>query len=122
MAKNPKRIKAQRSGHIAEWVACGWLMMKGYRLIARRYKTKRGEIDLIMRRGRTLVFIEVKARRRHDDAAYSIHSTNQQRVMRAAEWFIQAHPLYQHCDFRFDAVLISCYYLPHHLRHAFSYS
>ena len=57
--------KARRSGltgRRAEWLAILWLTAKGYRLLERRYGGKGGEIDLVMRRGRTVAFVEVKAR------------------------------------------------------------
>lgn len=118
---NTKRRKAaNRAGVLAEWLACIWLMLKGYRLLCMRYKTKVGEIDLIMRRGKTIVFVEVKARRTHEDAAASIHRANQQRVMRAAQWFLCAHPAYGTHHFRFDVVTVSCYVRLQHVPNAFS--
>ena len=108
-----------RSGIMAEYAALAYLTAKGYRLVAMRYKTKLGEIDLIMRRGRTLAFIEVKARSTHTDAAHAIHSKNQSRVMQAAQLFLTQHPTYQDYEVRFDALLIAWYRWPHHLVHAF---
>lgn len=107
-------------GIVSEWLACFLLMLKGYRLLYWRYRTKVGEIDLIMRRKKLVIFVEVKARKNKEVAAYSVHSRNQERVIRAAKWFLHAHPHYGNFDFRFDAVLVSCYVLPHHIPHAFS--
>ena len=120
--KTHKRKAAYARGRSAEWLAAAWLMLKGYRLLYWRSKTKVGEIDLIMRRRKQIIFVEVKARNTHENAAASIDALNQQRVIRAAQWFMRAHVHYAEYDFRFDAVTISCYSLPHHIPHAFSMS
>lgn len=108
-----------RNGILAEYAALIYLTLKGYRLVAMRYKTKLGEIDLIVRRGKTLGFIEVKARATHADAAHAIHAKNQSRVMQAAQMFLIHHPSYQDYEVRFDAMLIAWYRWPRHLVHAF---
>lgn len=115
-----QRQRNHRRGIHAEYLALTFLVLKGYRLIAMRYKTKQGEIDLIMRRGNVLSFIEVKARPTQQQAANAIHTTNQRRVMQAAQFFLQNHPQYRDYDVRFDAVLIAWYSMPRHLIHAFS--
>lgn len=114
-----RRTTNHRRGILAEYGALLYLMLKGYRLVTMRYKTKLGEIDLIMRRGKTLAFIEVKARATHADAAHAIHSKNQSRVMQAAQMFLTNHPAYAQYQVRFDAVLIAWYKRPHHHVHAF---
>jgi putative endonuclease len=58
----PDKIAAFRAGISAESRAAVFLMAKGFRIVARRWKSPAGEIDLIARRGRLLVFAEVKAR------------------------------------------------------------
>ncbi len=108
-----------RAGLMAEQLALLWLMLKGYWLIARRYKTPHGEIDLILRRRKTLIFVEVKARPRLEDAAFAIHPKNQSRVLAAAQQFLRNHPAYGDFQVRFDAVLIAWYKRPHHLVDAF---
>ena len=117
---HPSRLRNYHRGIRAEYAALAWLTLKGYRLVAQRYKTPVGEIDLIMRRGTTLVFIEVKARASHTNAAHAIHHKNQSRVLRASQHFIVHHPAYANYQVRFDAVLITWYRIPHHLVHAFS--
>ena len=73
-----------------------------------------------MKRGSTVIFVEVKARKNRDDAAYSIHGKNQSRVVHASQWFLQARPQLGSHAFRFDAVTVSCYLIPHHIPNAFS--
>lgn len=114
-----KKQRAHRGGHRAEYAAQCYLLAKLYLPIARRYKTPVGEIDLVLKRGKQLVFVEVKARQHIAAAAEAIHSTNQQRVVRAAQYFLQAHPEYAHHHVRFDAVLIAWYRWPKHIPNAF---
>ncbi len=104
MAK--ERQAAYRRGRRAEWIAGCWLRLKGYRLIARGYRCPAGEIDLIARRGRVIVFVEVKQRDRLATAAAAISQRQRQRVMRAAEAFLQSHPQLAALDLRFDAILL----------------
>jgi putative endonuclease len=120
MRSNRRRSTNHRRGLRAENLAAGYLLAKGYRLLARRYKTPVGEIDLIVKRGRTLVFVEVKARTGHAAAAEAIHGRNQQRVVRAAQHYLQAHPEHATLTVRFDAMLLAWYRWPHHIVHAFS--
>ncbi len=114
------RQAAERSGHRAEWLASLYLQLKGYRILARRFKTPVGEIDLIAKRGRTIAFVEVKGRRTRDTAAESIHAQNQARVVRAAQWWLSKHGQYIEHEVRFDVCLIAWYRWPHHIAHAFT--
>ena len=54
------RRKAHRKGHRAEWRAAWRLRLAGYTIVAQRYKTRLGEIDIVARRGNLLVFVEVQ--------------------------------------------------------------
>lgn len=83
------------------------LRLKGYRLVARRWRCPVGEIDLIVRRGQILAFVEVKARRTVDDAAESIDRRTRARIARAARVFLQQRPDLSVLDARFDAVLVA---------------
>ena len=114
-----KRKRAERRGRWSEWGAAMFLMARGYRILAMRYKTPVGEIDIVAKRGRTLAFIEVKARTDRADAAHAIHAKNQQRVVRAAQHYLQSHPEFASQTIRFDALLVAWYRWPHHIRHAF---
>jgi len=119
-AATQERRARYRHGLWAEYVALLYLSLKGYRLVCWRKKTPVGEIDLILRRRRQLIFVEVKARRDHATAAHAVHPKNQARVVRAAQYFLSSHPKYAAHDIRFDAVLIAWYRWPHHIIHAFS--
>ena len=56
------RVRADRCGHFAERIACWWLRLAGYQIVARRWRAVTGEIDLVEKRRRLLVFVEVKYR------------------------------------------------------------
>jgi putative endonuclease len=118
-APQPERAAAFRLGISAESRAATYLMAKGYRIVARRWKSSVGEIDIIARRGRTLVFVEVKARERFDDAAECFTTRQQRRVAAAAAAWLAEHPEEAGCDIRFDAVLVTPGRLPRHIPAAF---
>ena len=69
---SPARLAAFRTGLSAESYAAAYLMAKGYRILAKRFRTPYGEIDIVARRRNLIVFIEVKARASLDDAAYAV--------------------------------------------------
>src|ERR1700753_3095810 len=121
-AAAPARVAAFRTGLSAEARAAAFLMAKGYRILARRFRTPYGEIDLIARRRNLLVFIEVKARASLDDAAYAVTSRQQRRIIDAAQGWLMAHPEHAEFELRFDAVLIAPRRLPRHLLAAFDAS
>lgn len=112
------RLKAYRKGRWAEAAAAILLLLQGYRILTRGYRTTVGEIDLIARRGSQLVFVEVKARRDLDTAQESISHRQQQRITRAAETFLQRNIELSSCDCRFDVILISPFRWPRHIRDA----
>jgi len=118
-AKNAKRLAAFRLGVSAESVAAIFLGAKGYRTIARRWKSPVGEIDLVIKRGRLIVFVEVKARRDIDQAAESVLMRQRRRIVAAAEAWLAAHPEHAGYDMRFDAVLVAPGRMPQHIVSAF---
>jgi len=111
---NNKRT-AEQFGRRAETLAAWSLRLKGYRILARGFRTPVGDIDIIARRGRLVVFIEVKARRSLDIAAGSIGRRQTDRIIRAASAFMQGRPQLEKFDQRFDAVLVAPWRWPVHL-------
>jgi putative endonuclease len=95
------------TGIFAEDRAQQLLESKRYRILARRYKTKGGEIDLVARCGDHLAFVEVKGRKSHDDAAYAIGPRQQARIATAAEIFLGEHAELSNCSASFDVILVS---------------
>lgn len=118
-APRPRRRAAFRLGLSAEGRAAALLLAKGYRIVARRWKSPVGEVDLVARRGRLLVFVEVKARSRLDDAAEAVTERQRRRIAAAAQAWLASHDGDIHCDIRFDAILVAPRRLPRHLPAAF---
>ena len=119
---SPARVAAFRTGLSAETRAAAYLMAKGYRILAKRFRTPYGEIDLVARKRNLLVFVEVKARGSLDEAAYAVTPRQQQRIINAAQAWLMAHPEHAEFDMRFDAMLIAPKRLPRHLLAAFDAS
>ncbi|HEX8381518.1 MAG TPA: YraN family protein [Allosphingosinicella sp.] len=109
-----KRQRAERGGRRAEALAALWLQLKGWSVIGRRVRTPRGEVDLVARRGRTLAFIEVKARATAAEADLSLDEYRLRRVAAAAEALA---PRYHRegDDIRIDAIYIVPRRLPRHI-------
>jgi|SRR4051812_23839563 putative endonuclease len=109
-----KRRKAERGGRRAERLAAWWLRLRGWRILAIRARTPVGEIDLIARRGRTLAFIEVKARATQAGAAIALDEYRLRRVVSAAEALL---PRYMRDGdvVRIDAMFVTPWRLPHHV-------
>jgi putative endonuclease len=117
--KRAERQVAFRAGLSAESRAAAFLIAKGFRILARRWRSPVGEIDIIARRRRLLVFVEVKARERMDDAAWSVTTRQRARIVAAAEAWLAAHGDAGIEDIRFDAVLVAPRRIPHHIPAAF---
>lgn len=114
------RQRAHLYGLRAEWMAQVWLMAKGYRCLARRYSIKGGEIDLIMKRGDTVAFVEVKARANIDDAEIAIDRRKIDRIAKAARRWTALNPWAMSFCLRGDAVYIAPRRWPRHVVSAFT--
>ncbi|MGB1547975.1 MAG: YraN family protein [Alphaproteobacteria bacterium] len=109
---------AERYGRFAENLCAGLLWCKGYRVLERRYRTPLGEIDVIAKRGQTLVFVEIKARENLDSAGEAIGQRQQARIFRAAEHFLSVRPELVDAEMRFDAMLVGRNGWPRHVKDA----
>ncbi|CDX63121.1 conserved hypothetical protein [Mesorhizobium plurifarium] len=113
------RRKAYRRGHRGEWLAALALMLKGYRILARRHRTRLGEIDLIARRGDLVLFVEVKARRTLIEAMEAIGRESERRIEGAADLWLSRQPDYGRLSMRFDMVAVLPWRWPVHVENAF---
>jgi putative endonuclease len=118
-APDPARRAAERHGHRAENRAALALRLKGYRILARRFRTPVGEIDIIARRGRTIVFVEVKARATRDAALLAVTPAGRSRIIRAARFWLGRQPGAAGFDLRFDVILVMPRRWPAHMQGAF---
>ena len=115
---SPRQI-AFKLGLSAEGRAMAYLLAKGFRIVARRWRCPAGEIDIVARRGKLLIFVEVKARDKLDDAAYSVTERQKRRIASAAAAWLAGNPDPAIQDMRFDAILIAPRSLPRHITGAF---
>ncbi len=119
--KKPARLRRQaayRRGHAGERLAAFRLMLAGYRILARRYRTKVGEIDLIARRGDVVAFVEVKRRAELSIGLESVTPQARLRIRRAAELFIRRNPALSERALRFDVIVITPWSWPRHITDA----
>jgi putative endonuclease len=115
----PERQAAFRVGISAESRAAAFLVAKGFRILARRWRSPLGEIDIVARRRQLLVFVEVKARATIDEAAEAVNERQRRRIAAAAEVWLAANPDKKIVDIRFDAILVAPGKIPRHVPAAF---
>jgi len=115
-----QRYGAYRRGHRGEWLAALALMLKGYRIVARRYRTKAGEIDLIARRGDLVLIVEVKARKTLIEAMDAIARESERRIEGAADLWLTRQKDYAKLSMRFDMVAVLPWRWPVHVENVFS--
>ncbi len=106
----PERMSLERvtRGKIGEDLACEELEHRGYAILARRYRSRAGEIDIVAREGETLVFVEVKAREGQEfgGGAEAVTAFKRQRIGRVALDYLARHHRTE-CPCRFDVVSIA---------------
>jgi putative endonuclease len=118
----PERVAAFRLGLSAESRAAMFLIAKAYRILARRWKTPFGEIDIVARRRHTLVFVEVKARTTLEEAVEAVTERSKQRIVAAAELWLAHNPGDAAGDIRFDVMVVTPGKIPQHIPNAFDAS
>lgn len=112
------RRRRERSGRNAENAAALWLQLKGYRVLDRRARTPACEIDLVVRKGRMLVFVEVKSRRTIAAAREAVTPELRRRLEQAANIWAGRRRDAQSLNWRFDMMLLAPGRLPLHVRDA----
>lgn len=112
-----KRQLAERAGRKGEWRAAAWLKLKGWQLLGQRVKTPRGEIDLVVKRGGVVAFVEVKWRQRAADLDHAIDEYRLRRVAAAVEC-VACNYASQDEDIRIDVILLAPGALPRHIVNA----
>jgi len=114
-----KRQRAQRWGHLSEWVAALSLILKGYRILKMRYKTKAGEVDIIARKRDLVIMVEVKARRTVSEAVNSVTTTSQRRIEAAGDVWLSRQKNSHLLSVRYDIVAVRAWKWPAHFKDAF---
>ncbi|MEF3367351.1 YraN family protein [Methylocystis sp. 9N] len=119
MEQNRARRAAYAYGLRAETVATLWLRARFYKILARNFRAHGGEVDIVARRGHTIVFVEVKARGDLDNAAIAITPQKQRRFSQAAGRWLAANPWAINYTLRADAIFVAPGKFPRHLENAF---
>jgi putative endonuclease len=117
MNKRSRRL-AERSGRFGEIVAIYWLRLQGYRICEVRYKTAIGEIDLIAKRGKWLVFVEVKWRKT-GASTYDVSPFQAKRIIQTAGLYLAKNTINNNTQTRFDIILVQPWRWPRHITGAF---
>ncbi|MEM9108381.1 MAG: YraN family protein [Pseudomonadota bacterium] len=114
-----RRQRAERRGHFAEALAAIALMLKGYRIVARRFRTKAGEVDLIARKGDLIALIEVKARSSERAAVDAVTVTAARRIGAAGDIWLSRQRDAAQLSIRCDIVAVVPWRWPRHFPDAF---
>jgi putative endonuclease len=113
-----QKSRDQRFGHFAESWAAWHLRIKGYRILAMRWRARLGEIDVIAQRGRLIIFVEVKARQVEADALSAISVAKREKLAKAVRQWISTYER-PGISYRIDAVLIRPFRWPRHIENLF---
>ncbi len=106
--------KTYQFGLLAEKIAMIFLCLKGYKILAWRHKNHFGEIDIVAKKSRVIIFVEVKARKSRAVIEEVLRSRQLNRIKRSAELFIAKNPEFQNHDLRFDFIEVGKYFWPKH--------
>ncbi|WDR01831.1 YraN family protein [Devosia algicola] len=117
--KSSARQKAHRGGQRAERWAAWYLRLQFYSILATRYKTPVGEVDLIAQRWGHVIFVEVKVRNSFENLTSAFEAVNTARISRAAEHYLSLHPELGRHSLRFDVIFLAPRHWPRHVRNAF---
>jgi putative endonuclease len=112
------RKRSHGWGIVAEYLCAGFLMLKGYSILALRHRNRYGEIDILAAKRQTLVCVEVKARAVRSSALESVTPDKRARLERAVTSYIATHANYAHHGLRFDVMVVTSPCNIHHLRDA----
>jgi putative endonuclease len=119
-AQDPRseRLARLRRGSIAELIAAGVLIAKGYRILARRHRTPHGEIDVIAARWGRVAFVEVKRRATMAECEAALTPRQAERIGRAADYWLARHARFREHEVGLDAILVVPGQFPRHLPNA----
>jgi putative endonuclease len=116
--KKRRGLKSRRRGYWAEALAVGYLRLKGYRILERNWRSKLGEIDILVRKGGVLVLVEVKTRADVGLARGAVLPQQRHRLLRALSHYLKTRPELAALDLRCDLVALGRLGWPIHLKDA----
>lgn len=114
----------KQTGDSGEDKACAFLVKNGYSILERNYRTRQGEIDIIVQKGNFLVFVEVKTLPNGNSELLShvLNSRKQKRIIKTAKCFLAIHRQYSNSYIRFDVIVLDTPGFPevYHIENAFA--
>jgi putative endonuclease len=105
----------EAKGYLGEFLAICLLKIKGYKILARRYKTVCGEIDIVAQKCDIVAFVEVKSRKSIDKCYNAVTNKQLRRIQRTSEIFLRKNQKFSNYFSRYDVVLVSDWKLPIHI-------
>jgi putative endonuclease len=114
-----RRQEAERRGHWSEYIAAAYLLLKGYRILAMRYRTRLGEVDIVARKGSVVAFVEVKARASEQAGLDAVSLQSRQRIRAASDLWLAKQEDSAHLSLRYDIVVVLPRRWPRHFPDAF---
>lgn len=114
---NNQKIANYNKGVLSEYLTSIFLILKGYKIINRRYRNKLGEIDLICLKGDNLVAVEVKSRSDKEDLEV-LSNRQMQRICNSMKLYISSNKNFQNCNIRFDLVIYNSIFSIKHIKNA----
>ena len=114
-----QRRRALRRGGFSEYLAALSLILRGYRILAMRYRVKAGEIDIIAKKGDLVSFIEVKARRTTDEAVFAVNGLTQSRIRNASLYWLKTQKDAGQLSLSYDIIAVRPWRWPEHFRDAY---
>ena len=114
-----KKKKTYQFGILAEKITMLFLRLKGYQILAWRYKTYFGEIDIVAKKGKIIAIVEVKARRSDSDFEEVLRPRQMQRIKKAADFFLSRNSKFHDHQIRFDFVFVNQFFWPQHYKNFF---
>jgi len=109
--RQKNKIASYKYGKISESLVVFYLILKGYRIVARNFRTHLGEIDIIAARRKSLAIIEVKARK--SKSMEILTAKQQKRIINAASIFIAKRHEFEHSEIRFDLIIFKPFSIKH---------
>ena len=107
--------KAFHQGHVSEWIAAAFMMLKGYQILGFRLKGRGGEIDILARRGRILAVVEVKRRATMEAALTALTPDQHQRLLASGRAVLHGRPSLAGHQLRIDMVALAPGRFPRHV-------
>lgn len=117
--RKAQRIKALRRGGFSEYLAALSLILRGYRILAMRYRVKSGEIDIIAKKGDLVSFVEVKARQTAEESVFAVNGLTQSRIRNASLYWLKTRPDAGRLSLSYDIVAVQPWRWPRHFRDAY---